>query len=338
MTARIAIVVVNWNGREDTLACLASLREVDYSPLDVVVVDNGSSDRSVPAIRAAFPEVRVIEAGRNLGFAGGNNVGIEAVLAEGADYVLLLNNDTVVSPDLVRELVTVAQASPDVAAVSPKIYYQTEPGRVWYAGARWVPERATFEHVGQGTLDDGDHGDGQPLETAYACGCAMLVPAAVLRRVGLLDSELFLLYEETDWCFRARRLGLRCLIAPRATVWHKVSASFGGRLSPLYAYFDMRNRLLWAKRHLSRAERARVWRGALGGVCEPLTGAFAAMALLARGRPRAAYREARAWSRDLRSWRHPDARALRRAARRGMLDYLRRRFGDCPPGIRSSSR
>ena len=330
-------MVVNWNGCEDTLACLASLQAVDYAPLDLLVVDNGSTDGSVPAIRAAFPDVEVIETGRNLGFAGGGNAGIEAALTRGVEFVLLLNNDTVVSPGFVRELVEVARATPDVAAVSPKIYYHADPTRVWYAGARWVAAHATFEHVGQGTLDGDDHGDGRPVDTDYACGCAMLVPAAVLRRVGPFDSDLFLLYEEVDWCFRARRLGLRSLLAPRAAVWHKVSTSFGGRQSALYMYFDVRNRLVWAKRHLPRTARASVWLWTLGRVCEPLTGLFVVVALLVRFRVRPAARQLRAWSTDVRGWRRPGVRALRRAARQGMLDYLRRRLGDCPPAIRALS-
>jgi GT2 family glycosyltransferase len=336
-SGRAAVVVVNWNGREDTLACLASLQSIDYAPLDVLVVDNGSTDGSVPAIRAAFPRVGLIETGRNLGFAGGNNAGIEAALAAGADFVLLLNNDTVVSPGLLRELIVVARSAPDIAAVSPKIYYQAEPKRVWYAGSRWVSRRATFEHIGQDTVDSGEAEDGQPVETEYACGCAMLLPAAALRRVGLLDDALFLLYEETDWCFRARRAGLRCLFAPRARLWHKVSASFGGRRSPLYTYFDVRNRLLWAERHLPPGQRARVWLWALGRACEPLPGALKALALLGRLRLREAYWEARDCWHDVRRWHRPAARAMRRATWQGVLDYLRRRFGDCPPAMRTPS-
>jgi GT2 family glycosyltransferase len=333
-SGRVAVVVVNWNGRDDTLACLASLQAVEYAPLDILVVDNGSTDGSVAAVRAEFAGVSLIETGRNLGFAGGNNVGIEAALAAGAEFVLLLNNDTVVSPALVGELVSVARAAGDVAAVSPKIYYQAEPRRVWYAGSRWVAARATFEHVGQGTVDDGEPGSAAPVETEYACGCAMLLPAAALHRVGLLDLDMFLLYEETDWCFRARRAGLRCLVAPRAHMWHKVSASFGGRQSPLYAYFDVRNRLLWAERYLPLAARVRVWLWALARVCEPLSGGLAPLSALARLHGRAGYWEARAWLRELRTCRRPGPRALRRASRRGLLDYLRRRFGDCPPRVR----
>lgn len=335
--ASTIIVVVNWNGREDTLACLASLRTLDEGPLDVLVVDNGSTDGSVPAIRAGFPEVELIETGRNLGFAGGSNIGIEAALAREAEFILLLNNDTVVSPGVVRELVAVARAMPDVAAVSPKIYYHADPTRVWYAGARWVAALARFEHIGKETLEDGVQSDGQPMDTEYACGCAMLLPARSLRRVGLLDTGLFLLYEEVDWCFRARRAGLRCLVVPRARVWHKVSASFGGKLSPLYMYFDVRNRLFWAERHLTRPGRAWVWFWTLGRTCEPLTSLLLVSAMLARFRLRAAVWEMLTLSRHVRGWRLPAARALRRAARQGILDYVRRRRGDCPASIRALS-
>jgi hypothetical protein len=127
------------------------------------------------------------------------------------------------------------------------------------------------------------------------------------------------------------------LFAPRARLWHKVSASFGGRRSPLYTYFDVRNRLLWAERHLPAGERARVWLWALGRACEPLTGVLDPLALLGRLRLRAAYWEARTWWDDVRGWQRPAARATRRATRQGLLDYMRRRFGDCPPAMRAPS-
>ena len=134
---RVAVIVLNWNGREDTLECLRSIRSIAYSNFGVIVVDNGSTDGSVAAIRASQPSVEVIDTGENLGFAGGNNVGIRRALELGADYVLLLNNDTVVDPGLLRAFVAAAALHPEAGAFGAKIYFHSEPTRIWYAGARW---------------------------------------------------------------------------------------------------------------------------------------------------------------------------------------------------------
>src|SRR5688572_19863302 len=150
---RVVVVVLNWNGGDDTLECLASLRHLRYTNVHTIVVDNGSSDESVANIGTAFPEIPLIQTGVNLGYAGGNNVGIRAALATGAEYVLLLNNDTVVDPDCVDAFVEAARAHPEGALFGAKIYYHQEPDCIWYAGARWAPEISQFFHVGNGERD-----------------------------------------------------------------------------------------------------------------------------------------------------------------------------------------
>jgi GT2 family glycosyltransferase len=249
---KATIVVLNWNGRDDTLECLQSLRSVDYPRFDIMVVDNGSQDGSVAMITARFPELKVIETGRNLGYAGGNNVGLRHALDHGAEFVLLLNNDTTVHPHFLQELVAVAQDHPDAAFFSPKIYFYAEPGRIWYAGGRWIEDRARFSHVGYGKQDTGENFNAIK-EVDYACGCALLVRASAVPRIGLLDERFFLIFEETDWCYRARDAGFKSIFVPRAIVWHKVSTSFGGSASPIFNYFTTRNRLLWGRKHLSAA-------------------------------------------------------------------------------------
>jgi GT2 family glycosyltransferase len=335
---RITVVVLNWNRRDDTLACLESLRAVEYPNWEVLVVDNGSEDDSVEAIRKSYPEVSVIETGSNLGYAGGNNLGIRAALERGADYVLVLNNDTIVASDLLLAFAQTAREHPDAAALGAKIYLFEDPQRLWYAGTRWKVMGADFEHIGNRMLDDGENFV-RVCETEYACGCAMLLRASAVRAVGLLDEKFFLLFEETDWCFRAKAAGFRCLFAPAAKVWHRVSSSFGGRTSVLYEYFLFRNRLLWAERHLGVRRRVAVWMNMLG-ILFPLLGVIGPLwhLLCGRSAPRQAFWQSRSeavqWLRRL---REPSSTRMwvRRARWRGVRDYLARRFGDCPPWVRA---
>lgn len=321
---RVALVILNWNGRDDTLSCLDSVARLTCSGLSVLVVDNASSDGSVAAIRARHSWVEVHEAGRNLGFAGGNNVGIRRALELGADFVLLLNNDTEVDPGLVDAFLAAAQRHPQAGAFGARIFFHSDPRRLWYAGAEWNDEAARFEQVGEGMVDDGKKFEAEG-ETAYACGCAMFIPAQRLRELGLLDERFFLYFEETDWCFRARAAGHPSIYVPNARLWHKVSASMGGEGSPLMLYFVTRNRLLWAHRHGSAPQRSAVRRATLRALWDrflvPLT-----------GMPGGGLRDR--WWQLRAAWRDPRHRAVWLGAR----DYALRRFGDCPPVVRELAR
>jgi GT2 family glycosyltransferase len=167
-------------------------------------------------------------------------------LADGADYVWLINNDATVDPDALDRLVEAAESRPDVGIVGPKIYYAAEPRRIWFAGGTISP-LGRLGHEGWNRIDEGQWDT--PRETGYVTGCAFLVKRRVLEKVGLFAPEYFLLFEEADLCMRARREGFRCWIEPRATVSHKVSASFGGS-SPQYYYYFVRNHLLFLQRHV----------------------------------------------------------------------------------------
>lgn len=326
----VSIVVLNWNGREDTLECIESVRAITYPNYEVIVVDNGSTDGSVAAIKKKFSDLRVLETGRNLGYAGGNNVGIQAALSQGAEFVLLLNNDTVVAPDLLDEFVHSARQFPDAAAFCGKIYRYEEPDRIWWAAARWVESEGSFVCPLEGALDNCSTDD-SATDTDYACGCGMFIRSALIKKVGPLDSRYFLTFEETDWCFRVRRLGYRCLFIPKAKIWHKGSVSFRGDDSPLYSYFFTRNRLLFAERHLGARARAVVWRKTMGQV---LAWAFAPLRGSGVGWKKR-YWLLRAWLCHLnRWWRTPGFWATRLAIR----DYLLRRFGDCPLIVRELNR
>jgi GT2 family glycosyltransferase len=242
---RVAVVVLTWNGREDTVACLQSLRGVQWRDLDVIVADNASEDGTEEAVRAGFPEVHVVQNGANLGFAEGNNRGIAAALERGADAVLILNNDTTVPSDLIASLVDAL--ADDVGAVCPVLRYPD--GRIWFAGSHYDPRRARA-----GRLSDWETGarrlPSEPVEIDRAVGAAMLVTRAVIERLGCFVADLFYLYEDVEWSLRMRRDGLRILLDPRVTVEHHVAASQGGtRHTPLTLYYGTRNDLEVGRRY-----------------------------------------------------------------------------------------
>ena len=245
MVSNVAIIVLTWNGLADTLACLESLRQLKYPNYEVVVVDNGSRDGSPAVIRERFPHVTMIENERNLGFTGGNNVGLRYALTQSADYMLLLNNDTVVAPDFLRLLVEAAKGDAETGIAGPMIYYHKQPDVIWSAGGAIDWRRRKTRMVG---LDEQDVGqfEAMPREVDFVSGCTLLVKRAVLEQVGLLDERFFAYYEEIEWCVRARQAGFKIMHAPRAHIWHKISPAAQADSATVY-YYMTRNRLLFLK-------------------------------------------------------------------------------------------
>jgi hypothetical protein len=252
---KIFIVILNWNGKQDTLNCLESVREIEYSNFTTLVVDNGSTDDSIESIQASFPEVEVIANGANLGYAEGNNRGITHALSNGADYIFILNNDAVVAPSILSKFVEVAENHPDAGIFGAKIYYKSEPNKIWFAGGTWLSHVAETSHDGFGLIDDGQSWE-EVKEVDYVCGCTLFVKASIFRKLGLFEQKFFLTWEETDFCYKARRAGFRCLFVPSAKAWHRISGSFvGGEGGLLQQYFKTRNRLLWIERNLPLKDR-----------------------------------------------------------------------------------
>jgi GT2 family glycosyltransferase len=215
-------VILNWNGIADTRECLESLQRTDYHNNRVVLVDNGSEGGEAAALRAEFGgSIHLIENETNLGFAGGANLGIRHALAHGADYVLLLNNDTTVDPGFLTALVEAAQSRPHAAALCAKAYYYAEPDVLYSTGGRVNLWTATAKQTGKGQRDRGQFD--RIAARDYADGVCMLIPVHALESVGLLDEDYFSYWEETDWCVRAREKGLRCYYAPSAKIWHKAA-------------------------------------------------------------------------------------------------------------------
>lgn len=254
-TPSVSVIVLTWNNKADTLECLESLYQLDYANYCLVVVDNGSIDGTVEAVLNRFPDVQVIENGQNLGYAEGNNVGIRYALNQEADYILILNNDTVVDPTILQELVSVAQMHPQSAVFCPKIYCYSPPTTMMFAGAKWDSEKALFRYKG---LGEPDNGEANTLsETDVGSGCALFFRSEIIPDIGLFDPRFFLLWEETDWCCRVKNRGFSLLFVPSARVWHKISRSFEGQeQGAQYQYYFMRNRLLWIEKNLTGKEKA----------------------------------------------------------------------------------
>lgn len=264
----VSIVILNWNRKKETIECLKSLTQLTATnyQLTTVVVDNGSSDGSVEQIKnSKFKnkndgvKLKIIENKENLGFAGGNNVGIKYALDNGADFILLLNNDTIVDKNLIVQLIKAVNQHKDAGVLSPKIYFapgfefhkerykKSEQGKViWYAGGDidWANVYGANHGV-----DEVDHGQYDKVaETDFATGAAMFLRREALKDVGLFDERYFMYLEDADLSMRLKRHGWKVLYAPSAHLWHKVAAS-SAIGSNLYDYFTTRNRLLFAMRY-----------------------------------------------------------------------------------------
>ncbi len=239
-------IIVNWNGKADTLACLDSLSKIDYRNMRILVVDNGSHDGSADAIQTQFPQLEFRQNHRNFGFVGGNNAGMKHAMSVGADYVLLLNNDTLVSQDFLTRLVDVAEKDYQVGALGPTIYYHETPEVIWSAGGEIDWRNGSTKMTGIGEVDSGQFGT-EPREVDFITGCAMLVKTDILKKVRLLDDSFFMYYEEVEWCVRFQRAGYAINHVPTAKIWHKINPE-AREASASVHYYMTRNRLIFLKK------------------------------------------------------------------------------------------
>ncbi len=253
---KISIIILNWNGKKDTLECLASLRCVRYPNFQTILVDNGSTDGSAEALRVAHPDLPILETGANLGFAGGNNYGIEWALRHHAEWILLLNNDTIVAPDFLDQFLKAAKEQPKAKILGAKILRYHQPDVIDHLGGFWNPQTGEFvsSDVGQP-----DHPHFGMRSADYVCGAAFFMHRSVPETIGLLEPKFFLFWEESDYCYRAKRAGFEVWTAPEAKIWHKVSSSFTGG-KPHMHYFWWRSRLLWIERNCSPEEKKQLYR------------------------------------------------------------------------------
>lgn len=253
---KVYVIILNYNGSEDTVDCLKSLSEVSQKNyrLSVIVVDNHSNDNFLSLIKSPAPAV-IIENKENLGFTGGNNVGIKRALEENADYIMLLNNDTYVDKNLIVNLLKSFQKDRTIGIVGPKIYFargfefhiekytDNQKGRViWYAGGLIDWNNMLFFHRG---VDEVDHGQYEEGETEFVSGCAMMIKAELIKKIGMFNDDYFLYMEDVDLCQRIKNFGYKLWFEPSAIVWHKNATSSGKPGSKTHIYYQARNRLIF---------------------------------------------------------------------------------------------
>jgi GT2 family glycosyltransferase len=261
---KVSVVILNWNGWKDTVDCLKSIQKSKATNfvLEIVVVDNASTNESVEKIKEVkMKNFHLIENDTNLGFAGGNNVGIEFALALGSDYVCVLNNDTIVGKHLFERLLKAAHDHPKAGAISPKIYFSkhyefhkdryknNELGKViWYAGGNIDWANIYGSNHGVDEVDRGQFDDDRL--TDFATGACIFMSKVVLEQVGLFDEKYYLYMEDADLCMRMKKAGYEVWYAHKPTVWHRVSQS-SGIGSNLNDYFISRNRMIFGMRYAS---------------------------------------------------------------------------------------
>ena len=291
----VSIIILNWNGWEDTIECLESVYQTNYHNLDVILVDNASEDESLEKIRdycsgnlkvessffkynpenkpikvreysedfensqgslkienSTLPQLTLIKNKKNYGFPGGNNIGMKHALKFfNPDYILLLNNDTVVEENFLGELIEKGESREDIGILGPKIYFYDEPNTIWSAGCKISWKLSRGIQIGTNEIDKGQYDTEKEVE--YVSGSAFLIKKEVIEKIGLMDETYFLYFEESDWTLRANQEGYNSLYVPSGSVWHKVSRSGGGISNPIGLYYITRNRWIfmekWARKN-----------------------------------------------------------------------------------------
>ncbi|MFO7680287.1 MAG: glycosyltransferase family 2 protein [Chloroflexota bacterium] len=294
----VVTLILNTNRRADTLECLQSLTLNAYAKLDILVLDNHSTDGSVAAIEAAFPQVSIVNLTHNLGYAGNNNVGIRAAMDKGADWVFVLNEDTVLAPDCLQKMVEVGESDPQIGIVGPLVYHHDEPDIIQTAGGVFGRNWEAF-HLAENEPDEGQFT--QPHFVDWISGCGILVRRSVIEQLGMIDERYFYFWEETEWCLRASKGGWKIVNVPEAKMWHKgVQRDYQPK--PSVTYYATRNRLLTIAKHHAPLK---VWIFTWAELLRTLT----------------------SWTVKPK-WR--SKREHRDAMWRGMVDFLQHRWGQMP--------
>jgi len=247
---RVIIIILNWNNAAVTLDCLHSLEGVCYPNKEILLIDNGSDDDSLKLLedyqrRSAIKDIlTVIPLKENFGFAGGNNKAMEMAVAMNAEYVLLLNNDTIVAPDFLSKLIDSAVRDRHLGVVGAKIHYYPEKQKIWFTRGKIDYLKGAFYH-------ETEDAPGL-LETDFVTGCLMLIPLAVLKKVGFFDERFFLNAEDVDLSKRIESAGYKLRVRGDAIIYHKYSTSIGGKYSRRNQYYFHRNRMLFFSKHLNK--------------------------------------------------------------------------------------
>ncbi len=252
---RIAIILINWNSFQYTWHCILSLNKIPQQNFTILVIDNGSGDDSATKLIQTFPEIVLIRAGKNLGFSGGNNLGLQYAIDHGYEYSLLLNNDTEVTESFLSVLSDYMDAHTEVGAIQPKIYYYHNRNLIWNDGAYFQPVLGITYTPGHGKIADPSKDTIKPVD--WITGCGFFIRNTVLQKTGLLANEFFLYYEDVDLSFRIKKAGYSLIYHPGSVIYHiagvatrKTEKEKEGFLDPMVHYYNTRNHLWLLRKHL----------------------------------------------------------------------------------------
>jgi GT2 family glycosyltransferase len=295
---KLFVIVLSNNLQEDTYACLNSLLQSDYVNFKIILLENAPTNSDIGALRAQFPDVQIIQLTENLGYAGNNNIGIDVALEQGAEWILILNNDTILDKACLSRLVEAGEDCESIGIVGPMVYHYDEPDIIQSAGGMLGPNWQ-FIHLGMNEKDQGQYSTIRKVD--WISGCAIMVRRTLIEQVGALDPSYFLYWEETEWCIRANEANWMVVQVPSARLWHKgVKRNYEPK--PYVTYYMTRNYLFTLAKHKA-PYRIRIF--ALGMIIGTLF----------------------SWSFKPR-WRNK--RGHRNAMWRGLLDYFHNRLGQMP--------
>ena len=260
---KIGVVILNWNKPVDTMSCIKAVQSSNYQNHEIIVVDNASSDESVKMIQQVHPEIDIVQIKENLGYTGGNNLGIRYLIDKfagtktGPDYFLLLNEDTYINENTLVALTSTALRYPEAGFLGPKVLFRDDPKRFLSAGG--ILDKGYLPYLrGAGEIDQGQYEDVCSVD--YLSGCALMVSKRVIDDIGLLDEDYFMYFEEIDWCYRAKEAGFSSIYVPTARAWHP-NTGLRDAGSAVITYYAVRNHLLFAQRnHLGWTNQVKLWR------------------------------------------------------------------------------
>lgn len=270
---KTAIVILHYKNEEDTIECLDSLvgRSKSKPPFKIIVVANCASEEFCSNLRKKYPYIDLVSTKENVGFAKGNNLGIEKARKLTCENIILLNNDTIIKDSFIDKLVSFARSDQSIGLVSPKIYFakgfeyhkdrykEKERGKViWYAGGILNWQNIYASHRGVDEVDTGQFN--KTVDTDFVTGCCVLIKKQVIDKIGFLDEKYFLYFEDVDYSVRARRSGFKVVYYPEVAIWHKNAASSDRPGSNIHVYYQTRNRLYFGFKYgLSRTKKALIW-------------------------------------------------------------------------------
>ncbi len=241
--ALIYVILINFNGYKDTIECVNSLKKINYKNYKIIIVDNASSDDSLNVLKEKVNDVTIIGSKKNLGFAGGNNLGIKYALDHNSDYIMLLNNDTLVKADFLDNMLKSFNKDSSIGLVGCKIMYYPEKNIIWYGGGYIDWFKFIGTHYGMGQVDKGQYDNEKEID--FMTGCCMLAKREVFEKAGLLSEDYFMYFEDVDFCVKIKNFGYKIWYNPGAVIYHKVGLSSGGEESPFSIKWCTKNRLLF---------------------------------------------------------------------------------------------